>query len=571
MQYIKIYPCSIGNNIVSKTVMDIEYQLERLRRHEASNQLDEAESLCIQLLKKHPRHDRLLVAAAEMMTRRGASAVAKSLLYRALAANPFNSTAYLTLGMIQYDQDDLQEAERYFRKALLVSNGSLEALHHLGTLLNEQGRFNEAASLLRQAHKLSPESTVITQNLADSLQGAGQSQQAYDLYQRVLGQTPDNLKALISMSVVCEHLDKMDEALDLLLHARELAPDKAKIYLNLGGIMRGALKIDQAQEYYRKALDLNPEYQTARWNICQIELLQGNYRKGFLDFDSRFHTSSPVQLRNYSLPTWAGEPVKGKSILVLGEQAYGDTLQFIRYVPLLAEMGATVVFENRLPPLNPLLVPLPCIALVTDGTATIPNCDFAVPLLSLPRLLATTLQTIPNAVPYLTPSSQTTDLWRNKLHPDKKLKVGICWAGRKLPDPRRTIPAACLRELATVSHVDWYSLQINEDNVQGENPPLLPLIDLTGSIRDFGDTAAFVSCLDLVISIDSAVAHLAGSLAIPTWLLLPFAPDWRWMLERSDSPWYPTMRIFRQPQPGDWASVLNKTVSALEKFKRDEV
>lgn len=248
-------------------------------------------------------------------------------------------------------------------------------------------------------------------------------------------------------------------------------------------------------------------------------------------------------------------------------RAYGDTIQFVRYLPLLAEVGATVVLENRLTPLNPLLRSLPGVELITDGTTAGQDCDFAIALLSLPRLLATTLQTIPCVVPYLAPSSQKREYWRNKLRPDGNLNVGICWAGRKLPDPRRTIPAACLSALAAVSQVNWYSLQINEGGVQGAYPPLNPLIDLTGSIRDFEDTAALVSCLDLVITIDSAVAHLAGSLAVPTWLLLPFAPDWRWMLGHDDSPWYPTMKIFRQSQPGDWDSVLKRTASALEKFK----
>jgi len=550
---------------VDETMVDIECQLELLRRHEALNQLETAESICIQLLRKYPQHDHVLVAAAAMATRRGAAAVAETLLYRALASNPFNSAAYLALGMIRYDQEDLQEAERYFRKALLASPGNSEALRHLGALLNECGRFNDAASLLMQAHQLSPDSALITQSLADALQGTGQSQDAYRLYHRVLEQEPDNVNALISISVVCEHLDRMEEALDHLLHARETAPENAQVYLNLGGILRGMLKIDQALVCYEKALALRPEYQTARWNICQIELLQGNYRKGFHDFDSRFHTSHPVLVRNSGLPTWNGEPVTGKRILVQCEQAYGDTIQFVRYLPLLAEVGATVVLENRLTPLNPLLRSLPGVELITDGTTAGQDCDFTIALLSLPRLLATTLQTIPCAVPYLAPSAQKREHWRNKLRPDQNLNVGICWAGRKAPDPRRTVPAACLSVLAAVSRVNWYSLQINEGGVQGEYPPLTPFIDLTGPIRDFEDSAALVSCLDLVISIDSAVAHLAGGLAIPTWLLLPFAPDWRWMLGHDDSPWYPTMRIFRQSQPGDWDSVLKRTASALEK------
>lgn len=551
--------------------MDIECRLELLRRHEELNQLEAAESLCLLLLKEFPGHDKLLVAAAGMATRRGDDGVAETLLYRALANNPLNAPAYLALGMINYNQKNLPQAELYLRKALLVSPGNTEVLRRLGTLLNECGRPDEAAAFLMEAHRLSPESTIIIQSLADALQGSGQSRNAYSLYARVIGQEPDNVNALISMSVVCDQLDRREEALEYLLHARDVAPENPLVHLNLGGIFQGLLRLGQAMECYETALALRPGYPTARWNICQIELLRGNYRKGFHDFDSRFSTSRPVLLRGCGLPTWNGEPVAGKRILVQGEQGYGDTIQFARFLPLLSDMGATVILENRLTPLTPLLRSLPGLSLLTDAATAEPICDFAIPLLSLPRLFATDLQTIPHSVPYLAPSSQKREYWCSKLRQDKNMKVGICWAGRKVPDPRRSVPAARFDALASISQVSWYSLQINEGDADDGMPPLSPLIDLTDSIHDFEDTAALVSCLDLVISIDSAVAHLAGSLAVPIWLLLPFVPDWRWMLERNDSPWYPTMQLFRQPRPRDWESVLRAIVPALKIFERQRI
>jgi len=550
-------------------MLPVEQQLDLLRRHESRQEWDAAESLCMDLLRRYPRQVNLLVEAAGMALRRQAPSVAQTLLHRALAIDPLNAPAYLSLGMARYEQDDPEDAERCFRKALLVAPGDGAACWHLGTLLNEQGRFLETVALLGEAHRRNPESADISLRLADASYGAGLFEEAYPLYRDVLGRQADNVNALISIGALCEQLDRMDEAVRHLVRARELAPDNPKVHLNLGGVCRRLLKLDEALSHYEKALALRPGYPTALWNVCQIHLLLGQYRAGFRDFDSRFEAAQPVRLRATGLPRWNGEQAAGKRLLVQAEQAYGDTIQFARYVPLLAARGVKVVLENHLAPLGTLLRSLEgAERIVNDGTGD-DACDAVCPLLSLPRLLSTTLDTVPDHVPYLAPSAERKAVWHARLAGDAGFKVGICWAGRRFPDQRRSIPPHLLAPLGGLRHVSWYSLQVDEpggrDGTKRAAVPFPDLADLTGLIRDFEDTAALVTCLDLVVTIDSAVAHLAGSLAVPTWLLLPFAPDWRWLLDRDDSPWYPTARLFRQPRPGAWSEVIADVFAQLHK------
>ena len=547
-------------------MMSIEQQFDLLRQYESRQEWDAAESLCLDLLERYPRQVKLLVEAARMALRRQTPTVAESLLYRALAIDPLYMPAYLSLGMARYEQGDPEDTERYFRKALLMAPADSEACRRLGTLLNEQGRFLETVALLGEAHRRNPGSSDISLCLADASYGAGQLEKAYALYRTVLDRQPDNINALISMGALCEHLDLIDEAWRYLWHARELVPDNPKIHLNLGGVCRRLLRLDEALSHYERALALRPGYPTALWNICQIELLLGRYREGFRDFDSRFETSQPVRLRKTGLPRWNGEPAVGKRILVQAEQAYGDTIQFVRYIPLLSARGIKVVLENHLTPLSTLLLSLKGLDGVVNDGAGDSACAAVIPLLSLPGLLSTTLDTIPDHVPYLAPSPEKRAIWRARLAADTHLKVGICWAGRRFPDQRRSIPPALLAPLGNLRHISWYSLQVDESGgKEGTANPALPFIDLTGHIRDFEDSAALITSLDLVITIDSAVAHLAGSLAVPTWILLPFAPDWRWMLDRNDTPWYPAARLFRQPHPGAWNAVIADVVAKLQK------
>jgi hypothetical protein len=268
--------------------------------------------------------------------------------------------------------------------------------------------------------------------------------------------------------------------------------------------------------------------------------------------------------REFAAPRWDGGDIAGRAILLHVEQGIGDALQFVRYAPLLAHRGARVIVLCQ-PPLKRLFMEMDEVSVVADGEPP-PEFDLHLPLMSLPRLFGTTLATIPADTPYLRADPVDVRAWNGKLGDKNHFKIGLVWAGnrRHLNDRNRSCALETLAPLAAVSGIRLYSLQKGEAAVETRNAPAtMRLVDLNDELVDFADTAAVITHLDLVITVDTAVAHLAGALARPAWLLLPFAPDWRWMLAREDSPWYPSLRLFRQNQTGDWSGVLTAVMNAL--------
>ena len=295
-------------------------------------------------------------------------------------------------------------------------------------------------------------------------------------------------------------------------------------------------------------------------------LLQGRYAEGWQEYEWRWRKSdftSPC--RHTDIPLWDGSPLLGRTILLHAEQGFGDAIQFARYAPLVAQRGGTVVVECH-PQLVQLIQTIDGIQTVVPFGAPLPPFNCQAPLLSLPRIFETTLQSIPSRCPYMAVRDEYLKKWAALISTHSaSLRVGLVWAGKSYPDPLRSCRLAELAPLALLHNVTFYSLQLGAGSEQAASPPSgMTLIDLTDQIHDFANTAALIDQLDLVIGIDTAVAHLAGALGKPVLLLLPFAPDWRWLLHRSDSPWYPTMRIFRQKQPGDWSDAILNVQAALE-------
>ncbi|WP_188055575.1 tetratricopeptide repeat protein [Oryzomonas rubra] len=346
--------------------------------------------------------------------------------------------------------------------------------------------------------------------------------------------------------------------------ALELAPHSLETLLNLGYVLGEQGKTEEALGCYESVLAEAPGNAKARYNRAAHLLRRGELAAGFADYEARFAAIQDVDCRVYPQPRWDGSPLNGRSILVYCEQGFGDAILFGRYVPLLAGQGGKVVLEAQ-PPLLSLLATLPGVDRVVAKSANPPVTDCHIPLLSLPHLFGTTLETIPVSVPYLFPSESLASVWRARTASEPGiLRIGLVWAGKERPYPNRSCPPEYLVPLLATPGVRFFSLQIGER----ERFPLPPefaagVIDHTDGIRDFADTAALILTLDLVITIDSAVAHLAGALGKPVWILLPCAADWRWLEDRSDSPWYPTMRLFRQPGPGDWGAVLNEVTGTL--------
>jgi hypothetical protein len=310
----------------------------------------------------------------------------------------------------------------------------------------------------------------------------------------------------------------------------------------------------------RRAIELDPSFAEGHWNIALALLIQGKMIEGWQEFEWRWAKKDFSSLqRQFSVSLWDGSPLNGATILIHAEQGFGDTIQFVRYVPMVLARGGKVIVECH-PPLVPLLAGIKGVTAVFPFGAPLPSYQCHVPMLSLPRIFGTTLEAMPEEFPYLTVHQERKVLWADRLPVVPGLKVGLVWGGstHHLNDTLRSIAFRQLEPLLGLGGVTFFSLQIGkagEDVTSSQYAG--KVVDLTAQIEDFADTAAIVEQLDLVISVDTAVAHLAGALGKQVWLLLPFAPDWRWLLNREDSPWYPTMRLFRQSRLGDWESVIS--------------
>ena len=405
--------------------------------------------------------------------------------------------------------------------------GELDRILREGAELHDQGRYDEALMLYDDALVSWPTLALIWNNRGNTLLEMGLFEQAIKSYQQALELAPTLHDSRIALASCLQARGDLQQALDACLHV---------------------LKAD-------------PEHAEAHWNYSLLLLLQDDYAAGFREYEWRWkkrHFTSPQ--REFAAPRWYGGSLIGKTILVHAEQGFGDTLQFCRYLRQLQEHGARVIFECHAPLVRLMEQMSPEIVVVTFG-ATLPDFDCHTPLLSLPYLFGTTLVSVPSELPYLHPPCDRLLFWQSLFTENNQKRIGLCWAGKQYPDPRRSCPVEQLQPLARLSGLDWYSLQVGG---QGGRPDF-PITDLTMLIQDFADTAALISRLDLVITIDTAVAHLAGALGKETWVLVPFAPDWRWGLQRDTCPWYyPTMRVFRQQEQDDWESVVRHLVECLE-------
>lgn len=404
--------------------------------------------------------------------------------------------------------------------------GELERILHEGAALHDSGRYDDALALYDEAVGRWPTLALLWNNRGNTLLELGFFDQAGKSYQQAL----------------------------------QLAPTLHDSRVALATCLQAQGEIQQALVECAKVLKAVPDHAEAHWNYSLLLLLQGKYAAGFREYEWRWKKrrfSSP--LRQFLEPRWHGGDPAGKTILIYAEQGLGDTVQFCRYLPLLVERGARVLFECH-QPLAALMQTLGTGITVLTFGQELPEFDCHAPLLSLPYLFGSTCETIPAHIPYLAAPAQRLAFWQSVVPATDNLRVGLCWAGKSYPDPGRRCPPGFLAPLAGLPGVTWVSLQIAEKEFRQP----FPLVDLTMLVQDFADTAALIEQLDLVITIDTAVAHLAGALGKKTWLLLPFAPDWRWGLQQADCPWYPTMRLFRQPVAGDWDSVVTAVAKALQ-------
>jgi len=396
---------------------------------------------------------------------------------------------------------------------------------------------------------------------------AGNLDQAEVLCKKILKKQPKHFDALHLLGFICYQSKDYNSAISYLQKAIHINSADAVAYNNLGQSFLEKVQIHEALFYFQKAIQLKPDYVLAHFNKSLALLLSGDFKEGLKEYKWRWKLEEH-QMRNFSRPLWNGSFIKDAAILLHTEQGLGDTIQFIRYAPMVAAKGAKVIAECQ-KELATLLKSVQGIHQIVIQGEELPAFDLHCPLLNLPLVLNTTLENIPAKTPYINADPLLIQKWRERVRDDNGVvKVGIAWAGgpRHKKDRYRSCSLGVFSPLAQLDDITFYSLQKGDAAQQAKNPPEgIKLIDYMEEIKDFSDTAALIENLDLVISVDTAVAHLAGALGKPVWTLLSYAADWRWMLNRDDSPWYPSMRLFRQPSLDNWMPVMDRLISELRR------
>ncbi|MDR3464781.1 MAG: tetratricopeptide repeat protein [Xanthobacteraceae bacterium] len=493
---------------------------------------------------------------------------------RALTADPIDPALHRRLGDTLRRLGRIEDAVMHCRRATQLAPNSVAAFCSLGLALHQAGRPIEAAQAYRQASVLDPGDPVILRDLGARLCELGQLDEAVTACERALALNPDHAPAHTNLGVILEMQDDIEAA--VAAHRRAIAADPgyAKGHANLAVALRSAGRIDQALAASHRAVALDPDQPLARYNHAHFLLMNGDLEQGFREF--RWGRKCKIWSEGYptfSEPEWQGEALAGRTLLLFAEAGLGDVLQFVRYLPMVAAMGGSIVLQVQ--PALVSLLRMSCGVTVVGRGEPLPPFDLQLPLMDLPRLFGTTLDTIPAAVPYLHADPATLARWRRALQDVEALKVGVAWAGnpRHKGDRQRSLSAEAVLPRLVMPGVQLYSLQ--KEPGAADVPVLARLgtdiVDLAPALGDFADTAAAVAALDLVIVVDTSVAHLAGALGRPVWVLLPYALDWRWLRDREDSPWYPGMRLFRQHKPQAWEGVMARASAELARVAAGSV
>src|SRR5216684_622070 len=535
--------------------------------------LAEAEAAYRAVIARDPAYRGAWLKLGNVLLDQNKLADAVAAYRQALMADPDDPILHLNLSAALRRLGQFDDAIMHGRRAARLAPRSVAALRSLGLALYEAGRPHEAAQAYRQASALDPSDYTILTDLCVCLCELGQLDEAIEACALALALNPDHAPALTNLGVILDA--RNDAAAAIAAHRCAVAADPAyaKGHANLAVVLRNAGEIDEAMAVSHRAVTLDPDQPQARYNHAHFLLMSGDLKAGFDEYQwGRKCKTSSHSYPTYSEPEWQGEALSGRTLLLFAEAGFGDALQFVRYLPMAAAMGGPIVLQVQ-PALASLLRMTPGITVVSRGEP-LPPFDLQLPLMDLPRVFGTTLDTIPAAVPYLHPDPAKLALSRRALGDVTSLKVGVVWAGNPTygNDRQRSLSAEAVLPRLVTPGVELYSLQ--KEPRPADVPVLAGLgadiIDLAPALSDFADTAAAIGALDLVIAVDTSVAHLAGALGRPVWVLLPYALDWRWLRDREDSPWYPTMRLFRQHKPQAWEGVLARVSRELARVAAGE-
>jgi tetratricopeptide (TPR) repeat protein len=500
---------------------------------------------------------------AGTLEEQGARDEALACCRRAVELQPDHAESQNSLGVLLERQDKLDEAVACLRQAVKLKPDFADAHSNLGAALDRLGKHQEAVASLQRALELRPDSLGALINLGSALEGLGRYEDASAVLHRAVAHNPHSVEARVNLGLVLAWLGRLDEAHSVIERAVALAPRSADAHVNLGLVLERQGRVDEATNCYRRAMELDPNCGEAHLNYAMVLLRGGQFAQGWREYEWRLRCDRSRE-RPRAGPRWSGEPIAGRTILLGDEQGLGDSMQFVRYAEALKQRGARVIVECR-PQLASLFESCPGVdAVVATGTP-LPEYDVHALLASVPGVWGTALESIPANVPYLFPAAALVEKWKQELGAVEAFKVGIAWQGNphNKTDSYRSIPLESFARLAGTAGVRLYSVQMGAGREQLARLTTAPISDLGDRLGDFHNTAAILCNLDLVITCDSAPAHLAGALGLPVWVALAHLADWRWMLERTDSPWYPTMRLYRQSRRGDWHEVFERIATDL--------
>jgi tetratricopeptide (TPR) repeat protein len=591
----------------------VDYALcEVVFGHMQSGRYLEAQLCCHKALEASPEHPELLHLMALVCLNAGQLDHAVEWASRAIGTLP--KASYLTtLGAALLRLERPEEAVQAFEKAVQLKPDDADLWRHRGNALFKAGRSGEALPCFQRAAELNPVDADSAYRAGVLLKEEGRLPEALVYLDRSADAQPDHAPIFATRGFIRAGLKRYEQAIGDYEQAIRLDPTHAQACSNLGNALRalgnpeGALawydrslairpeigsatnraqvltelgRFHEAGEAYRYAIGIDPQSSPLVWNLALFQLLLGDFEAGWRGREARWNIPELAKgYPNISTSMWIGEePVAGKTVAVFQDEGAGDAIHFVRYVPMLAEHGARVILVVD-QELCPLLSGLSGVShcLPRTKAAALPPFDLHIAIDSLPLAFGTRFNSIPLGKDYLPPlDAQRVQAWEDRLGPHEKLRVGLVWSGSRTHDNdrNRSMPLRLLSALLDVDAL-FVSLQKNPRIEDAETlRERKEIVDHTALLTDFAETAALVSCLDLVITVDTSVAHLAGALGRPTWILLPYVPDWRWLLGREDSPWYPTVRLFRQTEPRDYESVIERVrrdLSALaEKWKRKD-
>jgi len=528
--------------------------------------LAEAKRIARRILAEQPKHAQALHLLGVALSQQGNHAEGLRFIDAAMQVEGQSASIYNSRGNILVALQRLDEAVASYDKAIALKSDFVEPLCNRGGALQELKRFDAALASYDQAIALKPNSAEAFCNRGLALQELKRFDEALANYDKAIALTPDYAEAFCSRGAALQALKRLDEAMASYDKAIALKSDYADAFCNRGAALQELKRLDQAMVSYDRAIALKPDHADGYRNRALASLLMGRYHEGWTDNEWRWKAKDfPSKRPNVEASTWQGEDLSGRHLLVFSEQGLGDVIQFVRYLPLLAERKCKIT----------LLAPakmLPLLRLLSEQIEVVSELrgvesfDFQIPLMSLPLAFNTRLETIPSKIPYLFASPERVKVWEERLPKSQVPRVGIGWAGNPIfrGDKLRSIGLPRLLPLLSIPQVQFISLQKDlrsgDEQLLRHHPQVIHLGD---RLDDFAETAAVMSLLDLIISSDTAPVHLAGALGRPVWVLLQYVPDWRWLLDRDDSPWYPSARLFRQPAAGDWDSVVAKVIEEL--------